>query len=275
MDVGLLAAFLGGTLALLSPCGALLLPAFFSSLVGAGERLWLHGVVFYAGLAVVLVPLGVGAGGVGALFVTHRDTVIVVASLVMIVLGVVMIVGGGFDMTRVFPGFRRFQAFTARRSGVVRSLLLGMSSGVAGFCAGPILGAVLTLAAVQDSVVASGALLAVYGAGMVIPLLALAVVWGQLGDRSRRVLRGRTVTVWGRQFHTTSLVTGLLIIVVGVVFWVTNGLVSMPALIPTSVQATLQQWVSGLSGPVVDIAVILVLAGVALTVWWVRQRSRR
>ena len=70
MDIGLLSAFLGGGLALLSPCGALLLPAFFASTVGSGPRLWLHGAVFFVGLLTVLVPLGVGAGAIGSVFLT-------------------------------------------------------------------------------------------------------------------------------------------------------------------------------------------------------------
>ncbi len=57
MDIGLVTAFLGGMLAILSPCGALLLPAFFASTVGAGPRLLLHGSIFYLGLLLVLVPL--------------------------------------------------------------------------------------------------------------------------------------------------------------------------------------------------------------------------
>ncbi len=36
MDIGFVTAFVGGTLALLSPCAALLMPAFFASTVGAG-----------------------------------------------------------------------------------------------------------------------------------------------------------------------------------------------------------------------------------------------
>src|SRR5699024_9844443 len=80
MDIGLIAAFLGGVLALLSPCGALLLPAFFASSVGGGLRLGLHALVFYVGLVLVLVPLGLGVGALGSLFVTYRTTIVVVAS---------------------------------------------------------------------------------------------------------------------------------------------------------------------------------------------------
>jgi cytochrome c biogenesis protein CcdA len=38
MDISLISAFIGGILALLSPCAALLLPAFFGSTVGAGSE---------------------------------------------------------------------------------------------------------------------------------------------------------------------------------------------------------------------------------------------
>lgn len=60
-DVGYLAAFLGGLLALVSPCGALLLPAFFAYSIDSAARLLVRTGVFYAGLATTLVPLGAAA----------------------------------------------------------------------------------------------------------------------------------------------------------------------------------------------------------------------
>ena len=44
----------------------------------------------------------------------------------------------------------------------------------------------------------AGTLLAVYGAGMVVPLLLLAALWGRIGVRTRALLRGRTFTVYVR-----------------------------------------------------------------------------
>ncbi len=104
MDIGLVTAFLGGMLAILSPCGALLLPAFFASTVGAGPRLLLHGSIFYLGLLLVLVPLGVGAGAIGTLFLTHRALVIGIASGILVVFGLLQIFGIGFDPARLLPG---------------------------------------------------------------------------------------------------------------------------------------------------------------------------
>lgn len=272
MEIGLLTAFIGGALALLSPCGALLLPAFFASTVGSGPRLWLHGAVFYAGLLVVLIPLGVGAGAIGTVFVSHRGIVVAVASALLIVLGLAQVLGLGFDVSRLLPGTDALQAQAATRSGLLKTVLLGAASGVAGFCAGPILGAVLTLAAAQGDVVTAGTLLAIYGAGMVVPLLLLAALWGRIGARTHALLRGRPFTVFGRTLHSTSVITGLLIIAVGILFWTTNGLIAVPELLPTSSQAWIQGRSAVLANPGVDVAAILAVSALGFLVW---RRARR
>ncbi len=274
MDIGLVTAFLGGMLAILSPCGALLLPAFFASIVGAGPRLLLHGSIFYLGLLLVLVPLGVGAGAIGTLFLTHRALVIGIASGILVVFGLLQIFGIGFDPARLLPGGQALQQRASSSVGVIKTFLLGSASGIAGFCAGPILGAVLTLAAAQGDLFTAGALLAVYGAGMVVPLLIIAALWGKIGDQGRRRLRGRSFTVLGREFHTTSVITGVLITIVGVVFWATNGLIDMPSLIPTSVSAWLQGRSSILANGWVDLGVILAVAAIALLIWWRSARQK-
>ena len=275
MDIGLIAAFLGGALALLSPCGALLLPAFFASSVGGGLRLGLHALIFYVGLVVVLVPLGLGVGALGSLFVTYRTTIVVVASVLLIGFGLVQLLGFGFDPARLLPGAHGLHQQAASRAGLAKTLFLGAASGLAGVCSGPILGAVLTLAAARGDVLLAGALLAVYAGGMVVPLLLLAWAWTRISERTRRALRGRSFTVLGRELHTTSVVTGLVLIGVGVLFWVTNGLVTAPTLVPSGVQLWLQEHSALLSGPVVDILAIVLVAGAILAVWARRGRARR
>lgn len=274
MDIGLLAAFAGGALALLSPCAALLMPAFFASTVGTGPKLLLHGSIFYLGLLVVLVPLGVGAGALGTLFVVHRQAIVLVASLVLIVLGAAQALGFGFDPSRLLPSGANLHTRAASTTGLVKTFLLGAASGIAGFCAGPILGAVLTLAAAQGNTVAAGVMLAVYGAGMVVPLLLIAALWQRLGTRGRKVLRGRAFTVLGRELHSTSVITGLLIMGVGVLFWTTNGLVGAPALVPIEAQAWLQERASLLANPLLDILAVLVLTALVLFAWARRQCAR-
>ncbi|MGP5076976.1 cytochrome c biogenesis CcdA family protein [Brachybacterium alimentarium] len=275
MEVSILTAFLGGALALLSPCGAFLLPGFFATTVTTRVRLIPHAAVFYLGLVITLIPLGIGAGALGAMFAEHRSVLVVATSLVLIVLGAMHALGLGFDLAQVMPGVERAQRAASRGAGLSRTLLLGAVGGVAGFCAGPILGAVLTLAMGQGSVLLAAVLLAFYGAGMVVPLMLLAAVWERLDGRARSLLRGRAFTVLGLRLHTTTLITGLVIIILGVVFWITNGLVTAPSLVPTSVLASWQTSGGALTGTSAQVAVILVLGLLALGLWWRHDRRRQ
>ena len=224
------------------------------------------------GLALTLVPFGLGVGALGSVLITHRSIIIAVTSVVLIVLGIVQLLGFGFDISRVLPGVTALRRQSNARTGLFRTLLLGAVGGVAGFCAGPILGAVLTLAMVQGTAWGAGVLLAVYGVGMVVPLVLIAALWHRLGTRGQRFLRGRVVTVFGKRFHSTSLLTGAVIIAVGVLFWTTNGLVGLPTLVSTDLQAWAQGQGAVLANPLFDIAAILVLAGVVLAAWVISRR---
>jgi cytochrome c biogenesis protein CcdA len=270
MEIGLLSALVGGVLALLSPCGALLLPAYFASSVGSGLRLAVHSAVFYLGLLLTLVPLGLGLGALGSLVTEHRQTLVLVTAVLLVGLGLAQMAGFGFDLSRVIPGASSLQAGAAARTGLPRSLLLGAASGVAGVCAGPILGAILTLAVASGDTLSAGLLLAVYGAGMVIPLVLLAATWHRMGSAAMTLLRGRGFTVLGRELHTTSVVTGALILAVGVLFWTTNGLVEAPSLVPVAAQAWIQERLGMFANPVVDVVAVL-LAGGLFLLWWHRR----
>ena len=274
MDISLISAFIGGVLALLSPCAALLLPAFFGSTVGAGSRLILHGLIFYVGMLIVLIPLGMGAGTLWALFTSHREAIVLVASVILIVLGIVQFFGFGFDPAKMLPGADAARQRSAQATGWTKTFLLGATSGIAGVCAGPILGAVLTLAATKGSFVLGGIMLAVYGAGMVVPLFIIAALWTRVGTRTRSVLRGGSVSFFGRRLPIMSMVTGVLMIAVGIVFWATNGLVSAPSLVPTTALAHAQEWVSSWSSTTTDIMVVCVLAVLAIALWFRHERRR-
>ncbi len=272
MDINLIAAFLGGALALLSPCGALLLPAFFAATTHSRSRLLVNGGVFYLGLAVTLVPLGLGAGFLGGALTAHRDVVIIVAGWIIIALGAMQVFGLGFDLSRLVPGAQQVQGQAAQRSPLVRALLLGLVSGVAGFCAGPILGAVLTMAATESSLVRSGLMLAVYGLGMLAPLLIIAAAWQRLGRRGQSMLRGRQFRIGRLTFHTTSVITGVLLIAVGILFLTTSGLATLPELLPAQGLAGVQQWLAEVGRAVPDVVFVIVAAALALLGWWLHTR---
>src|SRR3712207_327313 len=129
---------------MLSPGRALLSLAFFAYAFQSRRELVGKTVVFYLGLAATLVPLGMGISAVSAPVYGLRGAVITVSGLLIIALGILQLADGGFTIGPL-----------ARLRGKVRgdagsagaTFALGAVYGFAGFCSGPILGAVLTVAA--------------------------------------------------------------------------------------------------------------------------------
>lgn len=268
--VGYVAALAGGVLALLSPCGALLLPSFFAYAFDRPGRLLARTAVFYAGLVTTLVPLGVSASAATQLVRSHQSTVVAVAGIVVIALGVVTAVGGGFVLLP--RRLRNGAGGGGAGNGPGAVYLLGLVYGLTGFCTGPILGSILVLAAAGGQPLRGGVLLAVYAVGMVVPLLLLALLWERLGARAQRWLRGRELRVGRLRLHSTSLLSGVLLAAVGVLLLLGGGaLVESPQLALLGARA--EEWARGLGARVPDEA--LALVAVALSGWWLLRRWRQ
>jgi cytochrome c biogenesis protein CcdA len=261
IEIGYLAAFLGGVLTLVSPCSALLLPSFFAYAFDRPSALLGRTMIFYAGLAATLVPLGVGASFATRLFFEHRQTIVLVAGWVLIGFGVLTMLGGGM----AFRAAQRAQGRFAGRTGSGAVFGLGAVYGFAGFCSGPILGAVLTVAAADGRPLHGGALLAVYAFGMAGPLFVLALGWDRLDLGSRSWLRGRPLALGRLRLHTTSLVSGAIFVAIGVFFLRTDGTAGGVPGLPSSVEAeqAAQLWLRQVADVVPDGAVLLAVGLVA------------
>ncbi|MFE5245115.1 MULTISPECIES: cytochrome c biogenesis CcdA family protein [unclassified Streptomyces] len=269
-DIGYFAALLGGLLALLSPCGALLLPAFFAYSAGTASRLLARTGIFYAGLATTLVPLGAAGSYAGRLLHGHRDALVLGAGWLIIALGLAQILGLGFASRRIAAVGGRIRPTTA-----LSVYALGAVHGLAGFCAGPILGSVLTVAAVSGSPVYGGLLLAVYALGMAVPLFVLALLWERFDLGHRAWLRGRPLHVGRFGLHSTSLLSGLLFIGLGALFLVYDGSAALPGLLDADASFAVEQWAQRLGERVPDAAALMALVAVVLvglTVQAVRRR---
>jgi len=262
-EVGYVAAFVGGLLALLSPCGALLLPSFFAYAFDRPGRLLARTGIFYLGLITTLVPLGVSASAATRFVRAHQETVLVVAGVAVIVLGVLTIVGAGFNL---LPARLRSRGEGQATSGTV--YLLGLVYGVTGFCTGPILGSILVIAAVGGRPAQGGALLAVYALGMVVPLALLSLVWERIGTGTLRWLRGSEVAIGPWRVHSTALVTGLLLIGVGVLL--VSGSGSFESTDVALAGARAEELVQAIGRRIPDRALALVLV-VAAGGWFVSR----
>lgn len=270
LDIGYAAAFAGGVLALLSPCSALLLPSFFAYAFSGRTELVARTGIFLLGLVAVLVPLGAGSGALASLLTQYRTAMIVAAGTIIILLGVVQILGGGWALASA----ARLQTRLARRGTWLATLGLGAAYGLAGFCSGPILGAVLTVAAAGGQALRGAALLAVYAVGMALPLFLLAALWQRFDLGRRRWLRGRTYRLGPLQLHTTTTISGLLFVVIGVLFVVFDGTAGLTGVDPSTAAAAENAALS-VGGAVPDLALLAVAAVlIGLITWW-RLRARQ
>lgn len=268
MAVGYLAAFLGGLFALISPCSALLLPGFFAYAFGGRFRLLARTGVFYAGLAVTLVPLGMGAAQASRLVYGHQTAVATTAGALLVGFGLLQLLGRGFGLGPVTRLRERIHGTSA-----AAIFALGATAGLAGFCAGPVLGAVLTVAAASGQAFHGGALLAVYAAGMAAPLFALAALWDRYRLGERRWLRGRGIHLGRFTVHTSQAISATIFIALGILFLANRGTGGLVALFSPSSLTTWEQraqdWAATAQAHIPDLALLAAIAAaiIAATAW--------
>ncbi|QIM15729.1 cytochrome c biogenesis protein CcdA [Leucobacter insecticola] len=266
MSIGLLGAFLGGILTLLSPCSVMLLPAFFSYAFTTPRQVLSRTGVFYLGLITTLVPLGILAGSIGTFLNQNRTLFLTIAASIVIALGVVMALNLPFLRLRGASGLSNTSA--------VSVYALGMVYGLAGVCAGPMLGAVLTIAAMSSSALYGGIVLLVFAAGMALPLLLIALLWSRL-PVVRRLVRPREVRI-GRWRNTwTGLVGGILTIGIGVFLLLTQGTASLGGILGATDQARLEGWVLTATKGVPDVVLAIGAVVVAGIAWVLVRRSKK
>ncbi|MGK2903575.1 MAG: cytochrome c biogenesis CcdA family protein [Mycobacterium sp.] len=262
-EIGVLGAFLGGLLSILSPCSALLLPSFFAYAFDGLGTLLARTAIFFLGLAAVLVPLGAGVGAVGAAITTYRSQTTFVSAWVIMAFGVMILLGKGFNLG-VAQRIAGTTAITTRLSVFV----LGTVYGLAGFCSGPLLGAVLTVAVAGGHAPYGALLMAVYAAGMTVPLAVLAALWDRYDLGRRKWLRGRAVRVGPIHTHTTSLISGALFIGIGLLFLLTAGTANLGGFLDADTSVALQGWLARIASNVnnllVALVVVLVVIGLLL-----------
>lgn len=254
MDIGYAGALLGGILTLLSPCSALLLPAFFAYAFSTTTRLVARTGLFYLGLLTTLVPLGVFAGVLGSLVTQHRPVLVAVSAGLVILLGAAQIAA-----IRLPSGLTPAAGTGSSRLSV---FALGTVYGVAGVCTGPILGSILTVAAVGSNAVYGGALLAVFALGMAVPLFVLALLWDRLGISGRRWLRPRPLTIGTWSNSWLMIFSGLISVGIGVLLLVSDGTAGLGGVLTVQDQFRAESAATEAAAGVPD----LVVAGFATVV---------
>ncbi|HJT03616.1 MAG TPA: cytochrome c biogenesis protein CcdA, partial [Pseudonocardiaceae bacterium] len=177
----LLASFLGGLVALLAPCCvSVMLPAYLATGFRHRGGVVAATLVFGAGVATVILPIGLGATALSSLLITQHLWIFSLGGALMIAGGLAVL--AGWKPNLPMPGGR-----AVKEGSFGSAYVLGAFSGAASACCAPVLAGVAVLAGAAASFPVALAIGGAYVAGMVAPLALVALVWDRRRERATRL----------------------------------------------------------------------------------------
>lgn len=216
-SLGIFIAFGAGLLSFLSPCVLPLVPSYVSFITGMNledlqrsrRTTLIHAALFVLGFSLIFLALGAGATMFGQLMIRYRDVISRVGGVLIIIFGLYLL--GVFNLAFLMKDTRLHLA--NKPLGYFGTVVVGIAFG-AGWspCIGPILGAILTMAANEADLGRGLTLLAAYSMGLAVPFMAAALMVDRFLATFAKL---RQYMVW------VNRTAGALLILVGVLM-VTN-----------------------------------------------------
>jgi len=218
-DVTYLAALIAGLVSFLSPCVLPLVPPYLVFLAGTSlERLAdkkveqrvkretvTAAVLFVLGFSTVFVALGASASAIGSLIRAYSGPLAIIAGIIIIVMGLHFL-----GVTRIAFLYRQKRLEVAKPVGLWGAYVIGFAFAFGWTpCIGPILAAILAVAASEQTVARGASLLAVYSLGLGIPFVVAAFAiepFAAFLSRFRNYL------------HRVEQAMGALLVVTGIAF---------------------------------------------------------
>lgn len=182
-DISFFSALLAGALSFLSPCVLPLVPPYLCYMAGVsmedfragmeGEKAkagkWavlLPALLFTLGFSTVFVALGAGASSIGMMLRQHLDLLAKIGGLIIIIMGLNFL---GVFRIGLLAREARFQG-AGKPATLTGAYIMGLAFAFGWTpCIGPVLGAILGVAASKETVSGGALLLAIYSLGLAIP----------------------------------------------------------------------------------------------------------
>jgi cytochrome c-type biogenesis protein len=218
-NVPISAALVAGVLSFLSPCVLPLVPPYMIYLTGATiehvandeaaasskRAVMISALLFVLGFSTVFVALGATASLIGTAIRAWSAQLSIAAGIVIVVMGLHFL-----GLTRIGFLMREGRLSIPKPVGLWGAYVMGLAFAFGWTpCIGPILAAILSLAAAEATVAKGAGLLAVYSAGLGIPFLAAAFMVERFSSLFARMKR---------HLATVERAMGVLLVITGVAF---------------------------------------------------------
>src|SRR5688572_14146307 len=216
-----LAVFSAGVLSFLSPCVLPLVPPYLTYMSGASfdqlradgttagviwQRSVFTSLFFILGFSLVFITFGATATAFGQAFRQSLDVIMPIAGLFIIAMGLHFL--GVFRIGFLDRQLRHQGPGVA--SGPVGGFLLGLAFAVGWTpCIGPVLGAILAVAASEETAWDGAGLLAIYSLGLGVPFLLAGIALGPFLTFFQS---------FRKHMGTVEKVMGVLLVLTGVLF---------------------------------------------------------
>lgn len=219
LDVTYFSAFLAGLLSFASPCVLPVVPFYLSYLAGVGMkdisvhatpppavrlRAFLSACCFALGVLTIFFGLGASATLFGAFVRDYFDGLRWIAAAIVIAMGLHFM-----GVLRIGVLHRQFrtEAGDVSQSGLFGAYVIGLAFAFGWTpCVGPVLAAILFLAAGQETAGQGATLLVTYGLGMTLPFVGAALFVGPFM---------RWVAHFRRHLRKVEMATGALLVLFG------------------------------------------------------------
>lgn len=266
-------ALLAGMLSFLAPCTLAIIPAYFAATFKEKGKALPMTLAFFLGFTLMFIILGIIASAIGQTFGSLQlkyDYLVIFAGIALVILGIMSIFNKGFLLVKTNINIRKQTFFGVFLTGVLFSF--GWSA-----CVGPILSGILLIASLV-SYAKAALLMLFYAIGNFIPFIVLSLLIDKYSLLDNKWVSGKELklSLLGKEhtFHTTTLISGILLIAIGTLFLVYGNTSIINTLNPFNIKLTEQSLQRGLLDFQYSWAItLLALILLAVFIWLLKRKN--